>query len=339
MTGPDPAIAATRCAVRDHLTALADGSRILIACSGGADSLALAAAAAFEGPRHQVEVGAIIVDHGLQPRSAAVADHAAEQCCQLGLDPVQVRRAQVAATGSGGPEARARQARYDVLANAAAEFGADRIWLGHTRDDQAEQVLLGLARGSGTRTLAGMARRRPPYERPLLALSRETTVAACDAAGLDYWQDPTNQDPRFLRNRARRALADLESDLGPGLTAALARSADLARQDADALDDWAAQARAALPAAPPWPVGELLQHPPAVRGRLWRLLAREIGAGAPTATHIAALDALLTNWHGQGPINLPGGDRILRSGGAVHICDQQGREWTTDRRTASHEET
>ncbi len=264
MPGPHPAVAATRQAVRDALTdraALADpadtadtapAELVLVACSGGPDSLALAAAAAFEVPRAGLRAGAVVVDHGLQPGSARVAADAGAACRSLGLAPVDVVRVDGAQGPALGPEGKARRARYDALGSAAQQHRAVAVWLGHTLDDQAEQVLLGLCRGSGTRSLSGMPRARGAYVRPFLALGRATTRAACEAQGLRPWKDPTNDDPAYLRNRVRRALADLDADLGPGLAPALARSAQLARQDADALDDLTARVRAQLGPAP-WP--------------------------------------------------------------------------------------
>lgn len=338
MPGPHPAIAATRVAVRAGLAGLvalvaeppAESSPplVLVACSGGADSLALAAAAAFEAPRAGVRAGAVVVDHGLQEGSAEVARVAAAQCGGLGLDPVVVVTAEVSSALSaepGGPEARARAARYDALSRVATQHQAAAVWLAHTRDDQAEQVLLGLARGSGTRSLAGMPARRSPYERPFLAIPREVTREACRAQGLTPWEDPMNADDRFTRVRVRRALGELAAVLGPGLPEALARTADLAREDADALDEWARHAHQVL-GTPPWPVAILASYPKAVRARLWRRLAREGGSPECHAVHVAALDALLTDWRGQGAVALPGGRLVRRADRLVHIEAPGGRE-------------
>lgn len=323
MTGPHPAVAATRVAVRKALGAIAQTHQrglVLVACSGGADSLALAAAVAFEGPRAGLSAGAVIVDHGLQPGSSAVATRAADQCRGLSLDPVEVVTVLVALSGSG-PEAGARDARYQAMGEAAERLGAVAVLLGHTRDDQAEQVLLGLARGSGARSLSGMPARRGPYVRPLLGLSRATTVAACEAAGLTAWVDPHNSDPAYGRVRARALLPLLETELGPGTIAALARSADLLREDADALDQLAAAARAEIGAGQV-EVSGLLSLPRAVRTRVWRLLALEAGCppGALVASHLEALDTLVTGWRGQGPIDLPGHVQGHRSGGRVFVA-------------------
>lgn len=366
MTGPDPAVAALRVAVRAHLgrvgvhsvgpdpadaspTTAAQAGRVAplvcVACSGGADSLALAAALAFEAPRAGFSAGALVVDHGLQDGSARVAARAAEQCAGLGLDPVEVLTVRVAeptvrekAAGAesapsavpahgeidGGPEARARAARYAALDEAATRLGARAVFLGHTRDDQAEQVLLGLARGSGTRSLAGMPSVRGVYRRPLLGVPREQTVRACEAAGLTPWSDPHNADDAYRRVRARALLARAEAELGPGIAAALARSADLLRADADALDGIADAAYADL-AGGPWPVAALAPHPQAVRTRLWLRIAREAGVppGRLTARHVHALDRLLTAWRGQGPVVLPGAVEVGRRRDVVLVTSRR----------------
>ena len=248
MSGPDPAVAATRLAVRQHLADLPAGATVLVACSGGTDSVALAAALAFEAERAGIRAGAVVVDHGLQPGSDDVAQSAAALCREMGLDPVEIVRADVRQTGAG-LEADARAARYAAIEAVADRVHAAAILVGHTRDDQAEQVLLGLSRGSGARSLSGMPVRRDRYIRPLLALPRATTLAACAAYGIEPWDDPHNSDDSFRRVRARRLLATLEAELGPGFAAALARSADLLREDADYLETLAIRARAQLPAA------------------------------------------------------------------------------------------
>lgn len=323
MTGPHRAIAATRVAVRRELARIAQVEHegiVLVACSGGADSLALAAAVAFEAPRTGLSAGAVVVDHGLQEGSSAVAEHSADQCRGLGLDPVEVVTVQVASCGSG-PEAGARDARYKAFEDVAQRVGAVAVLLGHTRDDQAEQVLLGLARGSGARSLSGMPARRGRYLRPFLGVARATTVAACQAAGLTAWSDPHNSDPAYGRVRARALLPLLETELGLGTVAALARSADLLREDADALDDLAVAARAELG---PEPIGAagLLRLPRAIRTRVWRLLALEAGCppGALIASQVDSLDTLVTHWRGQGPVDLPGRVQGSRSGGRVLVA-------------------
>ncbi|MFK5635758.1 MULTISPECIES: tRNA lysidine(34) synthetase TilS [unclassified Ornithinimicrobium] len=334
MPGPPPAVAAVRAEVRHALTGLdlPDHAAVVVACSGGADSLALAAATAFVAPRLGLRAGAAVVDHRLQEGSAQVAHRAAAQCRELGLDPVDVVPVEVAVSAEG-PEADARTARYAALAASAHRRGAAAVLLGHTLDDQAEQVLLGLVRGSGSRSLSGMPRVRPlgaetgdapsgttTLLRPLLGVGRRTTARACAELGLIPWQDPHNEDELFLRVRARRALADLEADLGPGLVVGLSRTADLLRDDADALDEEARTAYLRL-GGPPWPADALVELPRAVRTRLWRRAA--LDAGSPgtdlTSQHLLTVDRLVTAWRGQGPLHLPGGVRAGRSGGQVWV--------------------
>jgi tRNA(Ile)-lysidine synthase len=303
--GPAPAVAAVRAAVRTAVRDLAPGDLVLVACSGGADSMALAAATAFEAPRAGLRAGAVTVDHRLQHGSADRAAALARQLRDLGLDPVEVAAVDVGR--QGGPEAAARTARYQALGDAADRLGAATVLLGHTRDDQAETVLLGLGRGSGARSLAGMAARHGRYRRPLLDLDRVAVRAA--AAGLDTWDDPHNADPSFGRSRVRHAaLPALEAALGPGVAAALARTASLLRADADALDAWAEQAYDDAHGTEGLDALALAALPVAVRTRVLRRAALAVGspAGDLSAGHVAEIDRLVTDWHGQGPLDLPG---------------------------------
>jgi tRNA(Ile)-lysidine synthase len=313
-------VAAVRLAVRRGLADLEPGDLVLVAASGGADSLALAAAAAFEVPRLGLRAGAVTVDHGLQTGSGERARQVAEVLTGLGLDPVEVRAVEVGS--GGGPEAAARSARYAALDAAADEHAAVAVLLAHTRDDQAETVLLGLARGSGGRSLAGMAARSGRYRRPLLGLDRATVRSATD--GLLVWDDPHNEDPSFARVRVRRAaLPALEAALGPGIAAALARTAALLRADTDALDEWADRAGADVAGGDgSLDVEGLERLPVAVRSRVVRraVLAAGAPAGDLRAEHVEAVDALVTDWHGQGPLQLPGGVTARRECGRLHIA-------------------
>jgi tRNA(Ile)-lysidine synthase len=312
--GPAPAVAATRSAVR---TLLAGGSgRVLVACSGGPDSLALAAATAFVAPRLDRPAGLVTVDHGLQAESAEQAGRVATLGAELGLDPVEVLPVTVGSTG--GPEAAARAARYAALDAVAAALDAD-VLLGHTLDDQAETVLLGLGRGSGPRSLAGMVPIDGRYLRPFLGLGRATTEAACAALGLPVWCDPHNADPAFQRVRVRREVLPLLEDvLHGGVAAALARTAELTRVDLAALDAWAArELDTASTADGGLAVAGLADRPLAIRSRVLRAWATRAGADPLTAERTAALDALVTDWHGQGPLNLPGGVTVSRRSGTL----------------------
>jgi len=229
-----------------------------------------------------------------------------------------VRTVTVTVTGPGGPEAAARAARYAALDETAADVGAAAVLLGHTLDDQAETVLLGLARGSGPRSLAGMPPRRGIFFRPLLGVRRSVTAAACAALGLTAWSDPHNADRRFARVRVRLdALPALEAALGPGVTEALARTADRLRDDAEVLETIAASERGRDDTA--MSAASLAVLPGAVRTRVLRSAAVEAGcpAGALTAAHVARVEELVTDWHGQRGVDLPGGIRAARRSGKV----------------------
>ena len=322
--GPGVAVAEVRNAVRACLSDLAAGDLVLVACSGGADSLALAAAAAFVAPRLDLRAGGVTVDHGLQPGSAERAASVAALLGKLGLNPVRGAAVTVASSLAAGPEAAARVARYGALDEAAIACGAAAILLGHTLDDQAETVLLGLARGSGGRSLAGMPLRRGPYRRPLLGVRRATTSAACAELGLEPWQDPHNRDFRFARARVRhQALPALEAAIGPGVAEALARTASQLRADTECLDDLAFAESAKLRGCGSDPAGLdagwLRALPVAIRARVLRDAAIMAGCppGALTAGHVGRVDALVTDWRGQRWVDLPGSVRARRQAGKV----------------------
>jgi tRNA(Ile)-lysidine synthase len=321
MTHQDPDVWAVRRAVRDALTEVRD-SLVLVALSGGPDSTALAAAAASEGPRIGVRVGAAVVDHGLQPGSRQVADNAAAVATSLGLQPVLVESVTVGAVG--GPEGAARAARYAALRRLAESVGATSVLLGHTVDDQAETVLLGLARGSGAGSLRGMARVDGLWRRPLLSVSRAQTRAACTALGQPVWDDPHNADERYLRVRVRTTvLPALVAALGPSAVDALARTADLLQSDDDALTAWAEDLLARCRTDDDGvDVAALLAAPQAVRSRALRRLALDAGVpgGALTSGHIATLDAFVTGWKGQGAASLPGRVGAWRSCGRLYVA-------------------
>lgn len=269
-----------------------------VALSGGPDSLALTAAAATVRP-----TTALIVDHGLQPGSDAVAAAARAQALQVGCVDARVLRVDVGR--AGGPEAAARTARYRAL-DAARDGGP--VLLGHTLDDQAETVLLGLGRGSGPRSIAGMRVADPPWFRPLLQHRRSLTRAACADLGLQPWDDPHNHDRRFTRVRLRDEVLPLLDDvLAGGVAEALARTADALREDGDALDALADAELAQAISGDDVRVDVLAGLRPAIRLRVLRAWLLRGGAAGLTATQIRAVDALVTAWRGQGGVAVGSG--------------------------------
>ena len=279
----DDSLPQTRGAVRRLLDSALDhgllaGGEFAVGVSGGADSLALAAASAYVAQRLDLRVHGLIVDHGLQASSAQIAEDAAATLGKLGIDTVRVLPVSVGT--EGGPEAAARRSRYAAL-RAALPAPDALVLLGHTLDDQAETVLLGLGRGSGPRSISGMSPLDAPWGRPFLGVPRAVTVAACARLGLTPWADPHNVDPRFTRVRLRaEVLPLLENVLNGGVAAALARTAAQLREDAEALDEWAARVLTELSAGGPVealtelpeevPVEALVDLPPAIRRRVLR---------------------------------------------------------------------
>ncbi|WP_197026201.1 tRNA lysidine(34) synthetase TilS [Arthrobacter sp. 9MFCol3.1] len=307
--------------LQDALAAAGYPDRVLVACSGGPDSLALAAVAAYFGRRghvdgHPVSVGAVVVDHQLQPGSAGVAATTARTLEELGLSPVTIRTVDVASSGAG-PEAAARDARHAALEAAADEAGAGAILLGHTLDDQAEQVLLGLARGSGTRSLAGMRPARGRLLRPFLGLRRADTLEICRVEDLEPWHDPSNTDPVYARSRTRvEVLPLLEDKLGPGVAESLARTAAILQLDADYLEDVAndtfERLRQQAGEEISLPEAELRDLAPAVRFRVIAKAAAAVGGQQPSYQRLLAAEALLRRQGSAGPVELPGAVSVYR---------------------------
>ena len=288
---------------------------VLFGCSGGADSMALAVALLAEyGGERAIPV---VVDHGLQTNSQEITQNVIGQLKSIGYQRVETAVAQVVVTD--GLEASARRARYKIFNQFIDSYQPKYFFLAHTLNDQAETVLLGLARGSGARSLSGMAVENNVFVRPLLNISRESTEAACRQAGIDYWSDPHNQDLSFARVRVRKnVLPALEENLGPGITEALVRTAELLKDDADALDGFANEFFAQVDPSN-LAVRDLERLPKAIRKRVLRLAIYRAGApsGSLTADHIAAAEALISNWHGQKEVSLPGNVKLLRNSGRI----------------------
>lgn len=304
-----PAVAEVRRAIRESLVDAHENDLVLVAVSGGPDSMALAKGFAFEGPRLGLRIGAVIVDHGLQTVSAQVAKETAEKLEALGFGHVYVKRVEVA----GDNEAAARVARYHAIDELANELDARYVLLGHTLNDQAETVLLGLARGSGARSLSGMAPQNGRYLRPLLSLTREQTLEASE--DLNPWHDPHNKSEKFTRVRVRETVMPaLESELGPGVAEALARTAEQLREDADYLEEVALAEYHSMvklgPTALSLPVTELAELPNAIRFRVLKH-ALEVLGSSPQRVHVLAVNELIIDWHGQKELTLPG-VRVVR---------------------------
>ena len=316
------AVPAVRNAVRTWLERYEAGDTVLVAVSGGADSLALAHALSVESKEFVITVIGVTVDHQLQEQSGAQAEKVVAQLKNFGLDCI-IKKVNVDL--KDGLEASARAARYLALQEAVGEKSAVAVFLGHTRDDQAETVLLGLARGSGTRSLSGMAPHNGVYVRPLLEITRDQSERYCEEVKLQYWSDPHNENPDFSRVRVRNvALPALETSIGPGISEALARSAHLLRDDADALDHWAKDEELALDLLN-LDCAHLEKLPRAIRTRLIRAAIYAAGApaGMVTMEHVSGVEALITAWSGQGALNLPGGVKVERISGRLSLLQHR----------------
>jgi tRNA(Ile)-lysidine synthase len=307
-----PAIANARRAVRELLVqSVAKGETVLLACSGGGDSIALLAACSFEAPKLGIKLAAIVIDHGLQPGSNQVAQDAIATAQSLGIELVKLAQVEVTLKGEG-MEAAARQARYQAIEDYAKEISAVATLLGHNLEDQAETVLLGLARGSGLSAISGMpmVSEDKKYLRPFLELGRDELRQSCQDLGLSYWDDPHNQDPQFLRVRARGLLAELEEQLGPGFVSGLSRTAEIAQE---ALAELQSQAQALEKRALVASTARQLQYKiselsasPALRKMVLHLIAQKAGAKNISRSQILGVDELVTNWHGQKSVVLSG---------------------------------
>lgn len=274
-----------------------DGAQAVIGLSGGPDSLALVAAAAAEG----VNAQAVVVDHGLQSGSAQVAQRAVEQARAFGIAarvvPVEV--------AEGNVEARAREARYAALFAAA---GRGEVWVAHTADDQAETLILGALRGNP----AGMLQRSRNLVRPFLQLRRADTVGACEELKLHPWHDPMNQDTNFRRVAIRRdILPQLSELLGGDAVAPLARAADRIAADQALIAQL-------VDISPTNDCGELCGVPGQVRRR--RLAAWLLEHNIPVeSSQLEAIEALVVNWRGQGPVAVAGGRAVAREAGRLVV--------------------
>jgi len=315
-TDPEAAVAAVRRAVRralDGLPAAARAAPVLVAWSGGADSTALLAAARAVAPGR---VHVAVVDHGLQDGSA---ERSARLVADLAAQGVPAAVHTVVVDGPGGLEAAARRARYDAL-RAARPHPDSPVLLGHTLDDQAETVLLGLGRGSGARSLAGMPPWDPPWLRPLLGLRRADTETACRARGLPFWDDPHNADPRFTRVRLRHeVLPLLEEVLGGGVAPALARTATQLRDDGEALDAAAHELLARADTDDVVDAAVLATAPAAVRRRALRSWLTAHDVTGLTDLHLRAADDLVGRWRGQGAVALPQRLELVREHGRLRV--------------------
>jgi tRNA(Ile)-lysidine synthase len=314
-----PAQGLIRLAVRNCLTSnTKPGQKLLIAVSGGADSLALAAACEFEAKKLGLKIAAAVIDHSLQKGSDKVAAQTAKTLAALGFEEVVVKKITVGK--AGGPEAAARTARYTALETLRQKTKSHFIVLGHTSSDQAETVLLGLVRGSGSKSLSGMSEKTGFLLRPLLGVERATTEAFCKDSGIKYWSDPQNQDKKFLRVMIRKlVLPFLEKQLGGSVAASLVRTSDQLREDNTYLEsqsDKSFKKYAKVSGSGiSFDAKALEKLPAAILNRVIKKSLDSFGSES-SRTNVLAVSDLVLSWHGQKPLALPG-VRVVRKGNTI----------------------
>jgi tRNA(Ile)-lysidine synthase len=314
-----PAQGLIRLAVRNCLTSnTKPRQKLLIAVSGGADSLALAAACEFEAKKLGLKIAAAVIDHSLQNNSDKVAAQTAKTLAALGFEEVVVKK--IAVGKAGGPEAAARTARYTALETLRQKTKSHFIVLGHTSSDQAETVLLGLVRGSGSKSLSGMSAKTGLLLRPLLGIERSTTEAFCKDSGIKYWSDPQNKDEKFLRVMIRKhVLPFLEKQLGGSVAASLVRTSDQLREDNTYLEAQADKSFKKYAKVSGSGIGfdakALEKLPAAILNRVIKKALDSFGSES-SRTHVLAVSDLVLSWHGQKPLALPG-VRVVRKGNTI----------------------
>ena len=308
-----------RLAVRTTLSSnTKSGQKLLIAVSGGADSLALAAACEFEAKKLGLKIAAAVIDHSLQKNSDKVAAQTAKTLATLGFEEVIVKKVSVGK--AGGPEAAARTARYSALETIRQQTKSTFVVLGHTASDQAETVLLGLVRGSGSKSLSGMSEKTGVLLRPLLGIERATTEAFFKDSGIKYWSDPQNQNKKYLRVLIRQhVLPFLEKMLGGSVAAALVRTSDQLREDNTYLDSQAGKSfkkcAKVSSSSISFDAKALEKLPAAILNRVIKKALDAFGSES-SRTHVLAVSDLVLSWHGQKPLALPG-VRVVRKGNTI----------------------
>ncbi|MGA0083315.1 MAG: tRNA lysidine(34) synthetase TilS [Candidatus Nanopelagicales bacterium] len=293
-------------AVNNLLKDFEPADNILVACSGGADSLALAWTSQVVTKRIGLNLIAVIIDHQLIKESSQVAQDAKKKCEDFGIEKVVIKQIEVK-DDNDGLEAAARKARYEAFEESVNEFNAKAVLLAHTQDDQAETMLMRLTRGSGAKSLSAMKEVSGKYLRPFLHIRKQVLVDALEKENISYWQDPANTNYKFLRAKVRHELMPkLIEVLGDSAIDSLDRTSGLLKEDNEALESIALESYEKLNKE--LKVQELEKLPTAIRKRVIKIAALNSGVtpGPFSFEHIEAIDALVTNWHGQGNVDLPG---------------------------------
>lgn len=305
-----------RQAIKSSLSSLDSSDHVGFGCSGGADSLALLVALSTLYKKERAkQVHVIIVNHQLQEITDEISENTAKVASSYGFVP-HIIPVDIVET-SKGMESDARTARYAAFENAIDKYSLQAFLIGHTKTDQAEQVFLGLLRGSGTRSLSGIRKTRGVYQRPFIdSLSREDTQKVCEENNLDYWCDPHNDVLEYKRVSVRKMIKNVEKSTGQNIVEPLVRTAQISAEDAEALDFYAEISYTKAEEAD-WNVEILNNMPTAVRKRIYRKKLVELGANSESIGFKITnrIDELITSWHGQKEIYISNGVQVIRKNG------------------------
>jgi len=306
---------------------VARGQRVLVAVSGGPDSVALLTALAALVKRFEIDVYAAHLNHRLRGEESERDQRCVERAAAWCGVPMHVERVTRVPTGPN-LEARSREVRYAFLARVAQRERCDRIATGHTLDDQAETVLMRVLRGTGHDGLTGIpAVRDDTYIRPLIECSRAAIITFLEKNHREYCEDSTNSDPRFLRNRVRHEVLPLLRTLNPAIAEHLALTADIAAQETAYLEE---QAQALLATARDvnggLDIGRLMAAPPALQRRVVRAWLRSVRGHLEQLAepHFAAIGKLVAAAVPSGSVVLPRGGRVLREYDRVRFTPEVG---------------
>lgn len=302
-----------RNAIKNALKGLPASSPVGFGCSGGADSLALLFALSTLYRKEKANlVHVIIVDHQLQEITAEISQKTADLAESLGFN-AHILPVEIISTREG-MESDARKARYEAFETAIEEYNLEAFLIGHTKTDQAEQVFLGMLRGSGTRSLSGIPQKRGVFMRPFLnELSREDTQKVCEENNYEYWCDPHNDSTEYRRVIARKMIKEVQKETGQSIVDPLVRTAQISAEDADALDFYTDIALNNIEQNE-WAITELEKTPIAIRKRVYRKKMLQLGALSDKIGFgiVNRIEELVSQWSGQKEIHLSQGVRVKR---------------------------
>lgn len=302
-----------RNAIKSALSTVSKDANVGLGVSGGADSLALliALSTLYKGDRAS-QVHVVSIDHQLQEITSQISQQVATLANNFGFT-THIIPIDIPETGNGA-EADARTARYSAFDTIITDHNLEAFLIGHTKSDQAEQVMLGLLRGSGTRSISGIPERRGVFVRPFLnVLNRAETQKVCNENLVTYWCDPHNDSTDYNRVNIRKLIKETETVTGQNIVEPLVRTAKISTEDADALDFYATVAYDTIVSSD-WNIDTLLTVPVAIRKRVYRnkLISLNIATDKVSFDALASIETLISDWHGQKVNNITSNLMVTR---------------------------